>query len=179
MSIYRPNHNTEILYTNAHYSHEKWGGSKCTKQGAVVVLASQVREPPLQVFLTDCTKFISYTLNFLISCKSVSSFEKLKCRASRQANLISFYSNPPTCTASSYVFCPQPRYIAPSALIRKHNAKDVFGVFIFHDLELTLDDFFKIRKERSLKQLGNLSLGHSESREGCAVGWEVRTVEAV
>ena len=37
-------------------------------------------------------------------------------------------------------------------------------------MELTLDDFVKIRKERSLKQLGNLNLGHAEGREGCALG---------
>lgn len=81
-------------------------------------------------------------------------FEKLKCRASRYADRISFHSNPPPRAASSYVFCPQPRYLAPSALIRKHIAEDVFGLFSFHDLELTLDDLVNIWKERSLEAAG-------------------------
>lgn len=107
--------------------------------------------PPPHVFLTDCTKFISHTPNFL---KVGEFFEKLKCRASRYADRISFHSNPPPRAASSYVFCPQPRYLAPSALIRKHIAEDVFGLFSFHDLELTLDDLVNIWKERSLEAAG-------------------------
>jgi hypothetical protein len=60
--------------------------------------------------------------------------------------------------------------MAPSALIRKQNAENVFGLFSFHDLENTLDYLAKIWRESSLEQLGNLSLGHEDGREGCAVG---------